>query len=508
MAILGAQGAGGPLRRLALPGAAETARAGNGARMRRWGIILRLMKRLGWKLIRSTGLSDRLSGALLALCVAELALVGLTLWTVFEYRDAVAERGEARKLILALDSTILSLVDAQSGQRGYLNTGDERYLGPYRSAVARVDSSMAEVSKLVEKKGEERQRFEALVPVVAAMKADLARTFALPDAGVLAAGQGESLSDDIRAKVATMRSGAAKRGDESERRDQYLGNVLTASAGAVAVLSFGMVGALTFTLRRRVETESLRMAAVAKDEFVGFVSHELRGPIAVIAGNVRLLADKSETLEAEARVSLDEIKRGAERLEATVATLLNLAKAESGGLLEVEPVLIQRVAEGAVRHHHTRFPGRDVLLESAVSVPPVMADRNAIEQVLLNLLQNAEKHGDPIAPLRVAVDCQVDTVTVRVTNEGRQLGREQFERVFEPFFQLRSSATTSEGVGLGLTVCQRLVRAQGGTMAAEALPTGGASFSFSVAHGPDRGRGGLMRSKRREMSGPGTVCPS
>ena len=431
---------------------------------------------------RLAGLDDRMSGGIFALSLANLALLGLTLWALFSYRDAVDARSDARKLLLALDSTVVSLVDAESAQRGYLITADETYLGPYRAGIAHVETSLVELSRLVRGHARQERQLAAVLPVVHARQEELARSVARRGGDPR---EGDRLMMEVRTQIKAMRDDAVSRAVSNEVRGDELGTVLAMSSIAVTILSVGMVGALTFTQRRRVAAEVEHRAGLAKDEFVGFVSHELRGPIAVIAGNAQLLANTPVPLGPEEQASVEEILRGASRMDATVSTLMSLARAEAGGQIEVEPILIHRVAEGATRHHLTRYPDREIRLDAPDLVPTVLGERHAVEQVLLNLLQNAEKYGDRHAPIVVEIVPQGDVVEVHVQNQGQQLEREQFKHVFEAFFQLPGSARASGGVGLGLTVCQRLVRAQGGTMVAEALESGGACFSFRLRIAPE-----------------------
>ena len=107
-------------------------------------------------------------------------------------------------------------------------------------------------------------------------------------------------------------------------------------------------------------------------------------------------------------------------------------------------------------------------------------DRSAIEQVLLNLISNANKYGDRSKPVVIDVGPDGNEVRVSVTNAGSQLDHDSFAHVFEPFFRMPASAATAPGIGLGLTVCHRLIAAQGGHMSAEAVDGGGARFTFRL----------------------------
>jgi two-component system sensor histidine kinase KdpD len=252
-----------------------------------------------------------------------------------------------------------------------------------------------------------------------------------------------------------------------------------------------LVALLTASLRGqreagnlRAETGNLRAEGRAKDEFVGFVAHELRSPVAIIAGSAGLLA-KAEQMPVEDRQAVAaDIVDAAERLQSIVATLASLAKAESGAALEVEPILVHRIAARAARLHRTRFASRVIEIRTEDGIGAGLGDRDATEQVLVNLLSNAEKYGDPDAPITIEVRSSETGVVASVTNEGPVLDPEAFDRVFEPFFRLAATADRASGIGLGLTICHRLVSAQGGQMFAESRPEGGARFEFTLPRPP------------------------
>lgn len=430
-----------------------------------------------------------MSAAALTLSLAELCAVILTIWATFDFRRTVNQRNEGRQTLLAVDTAHIALLDAETGQRGYLITADERFLEPYHRGLQALDSALKDLGSRVGQRPDEAPQYHLLASLAGQKRAELALALGARVQGqspqqiasLVDNATGKELMDEYRRVEASLRASIARRVADAERRADDRGSLAAMLSAGLAILTVATLLVLNYTLRRRSDAATLRRSSAAKDEFVGFVAHELRSPIAIIAGNARHLAQEGGGEDPDRDASIEEILRAAERLEAIVATLLALAKAEAGGQLGVEPVLIQRVAALVLRHHRSRFPGREVKLLGGDDVPPVMGARDAIEQVLVNLLNNAEKYGHATAPITVEiVQAFPREVTVTVANEGGVLDAALFSRVFEPFFRMPSSAAAADGVGLGLTVCHRLIAAQGGTMSAEATAAGGARFSFRL----------------------------
>ena len=438
---------------------------------------------------RSVGVIDRVSVAVLGLCVIEVCLVALTIWSAADYRSTLDHRSEARKTRIASDSAFIALLDAETGQHGYLLTGASQFLEPYNQGLQRLDESLAELGWRVAGEPLWENYYNRLLSLAGQKRADLANTISLRDQGqsadqissAISTGASKELTDEFRQATTALQAEVTSEIASTDSRASDRRVFATVISSALAVVTLGLVIALAYTMRRRADTESLRRAGTAKDEFVGFVSHELRAPIALIAGNAHQIALNLDGDHPERAECVAEIVLASERLEAIVGTLLSLAKAEAGGQLAVEPVLAHRVAAAVLRHHGSLFPDRQVNLVVAPGIPPVLGDRAAIEQVLVNLLQNAERYGHASAPITVEIaETPPAAVLVSVLNEGGILDGTQFSHVFEPFFRMSSTAQAAEGIGLGLTICHRLISAQGGAMIAEPQPGGGARFSFRL----------------------------
>ncbi|OAI39539.1 hypothetical protein AYO38_01485 [bacterium SCGC AG-212-C10] len=237
--------------------------------------------------------------------------------------------------------------------------------------------------------------------------------------------------------------------------------------------------------------EALRRSNAAKDEFIGLVSHELKNPLAILAGTMSALARRVDDLSKEQmREHLADLQREYARLLAMIDSLLVVARSEITDI-ELEPVLLQRLVPALVARERAQFPATDIVVEVEGSPSSVLAEEGLVEQILSNLISNARKYGTPQAPIMVTVRSEAECVSVSVANEGAVLSAEVVARFSEPFYRAPESRRMASGVGLGLTVCERLADAQGATIAAHPREGGGLTIALSFPVLRDEDEAGL-----------------
>jgi PAS domain S-box-containing protein len=222
-------------------------------------------------------------------------------------------------------------------------------------------------------------------------------------------------------------------------------------------------------------------ANASKDEFVALVAHELRAPITTIAGNAEILENRAALIDAESRAgALADIRSEADRLRRMIQDLLVLARLERNVDLEPEPVRLERIVRDAASRHLRSFPQRTLEITMPEPTPLVLASAAYTDQVLSNLLANAEKYSPRERPVEVAVDAEDGVVRVRVLDNGVGIAPEEIDQVFRPFYRSRTTSARADGFGIGLTVCRRLVEAQGGRIWAAPRQSGGTEFGFTL----------------------------
>jgi len=231
---------------------------------------------------------------------------------------------------------------------------------------------------------------------------------------------------------------------------------------------------------RREREESLQAVAALKDQFLSLVSHEMRTPLATIYGTSRLLRDRIGLISSADRDELlvDVVNESA-KLNRIIENLLLMTRVNAEGLA-LEPVAVEELVGTAAETFHGRYRDRTLHAEIDSPLAPVEGNATYIELVLDNLLSNAAKYSSPEAPIELVAINSDNSVEVRVLDRGIGLAEEEIDNLFVPFYRSAAAAQTASGVGVGLTVCKRVIEAQGGTIWARPREGGGSEFGFSL----------------------------
>ncbi|MCG3135268.1 MAG: Adaptive-response sensory-kinase SasA [Planctomycetes bacterium] len=274
----------------------------------------------------------------------------------------------------------------------------------------------------------------------------------------------------LRATVVVADPEALAAGTRSSRR--YWLFVLAGAALAVAAAS---------VLAVRAVLREVRLARM-KSDFVSNLSHELRTPLTSMRMFVETLQEGRVRDEAERKECIDVIAHETDRLSSLVDRVLTFASFAKGRApIDLAPGDLADAARRAAALFRKRAESAGATLEVRVQggVPEVRLDRDAVVQVILNLLDNAVKHaGHDGAKIRVTVAASEGGAAVSVDDDGPGVPERERELVFEEFY--RGDDTLSrrtQGAGIGLALCRRIVLAHGGTVRAErSAGLGGASF--------------------------------
>jgi two-component system, OmpR family, phosphate regulon sensor histidine kinase PhoR len=215
-----------------------------------------------------------------------------------------------------------------------------------------------------------------------------------------------------------------------------------------------------FVERKRAEAESERV----KNEFFALVSHELRTPLTAIMGYVELLRDEVE-LDAQGRHFVDVVDRNAERLLGLIGDVLFVTQLEAGRFeLQPGPVALDEIVRAAVEIARPRAQAGAIELRTSLdAIPPLLADRERLHQLVDHLIANALKFTPPGGQVDVALEREDGAVLLTVSDTGIGIAEDEQEHLFERFF--RTSEATERavaGAGLGLTVCKAIAEGHGG----------------------------------------------
>ncbi|HWZ60897.1 MAG TPA: ATP-binding protein [Gemmatimonadaceae bacterium] len=240
--------------------------------------------------------------------------------------------------------------------------------------------------------------------------------------------------------------------------------------------------------RARAEAEA---ANRAKSEFLATMSHELRTPLNAIGGFTELISDEIYgPVAPRQREALLRIKRAQELLLGLINAVLNFAKVQAGRLpLHLSAFDVQRALDDVRPLVLPQLLGKQVAftLRPPGEGPPIMAyaDREKVQQIVLNLLSNATKFTPRGGRVELGWSATGVSVRVTVADTGVGMPAERLTDVFEPFVQLGSDRTTvGQGTGLGLAISRELARSMNGELIAESTVGVGSIFTLLLPRAP------------------------
>ncbi len=262
--------------------------------------------------------------------------------------------------------------------------------------------------------------------------------------------------------------------------------VFTLAALVISSLSAARERALALSEQARQEAEA---ANSVKDEFLAAVSHELRTPLTTIRTLTRILLKKNPG-EEERRDYLEDIAAECERQIDLVHNLLDLTRVKAGGV-EIQPARVE-VAEAlqdCERGARTAAAERsqELLVDVALDLPPVRADRSALRRALSAVVENAVKYTPEGGRVTLRARREGDAhVSFEVVDTGQGIGAEDLPRVFERFYRGRAGAGEGAdeqevpGIGLGLYLARVLVEGMGGTIGVKSRIGHGSTFTLRL----------------------------
>lgn len=394
-----------------------------------------------------------------------------------------------RQNILALRAAAATIPEQASGVK------DNRY-SDFDELAEAISAASGQVQRRLADASESRRELEAMIDSMqdAVVAVDQAGRIQWTNQCMQKLIPGASVSGAVRighALVQTIRDPdvlqcvrtALDERTVSERRSTSLapGRIFEVAAspmpggGAVAVLH---------DITRIEQVERIQR------DFVANVSHELRTPLTSITGYVETLLDHEASLSPQAREFLSTILKNATRMNRLTEDLLVMARVESAEQeFHLTPIRADILVHDAVQAMSGLVQDAEAVLETGeITSVEVLADTDAIVQVLSNLIENGIKYGQKLKASRrhVIVSTRevsepVEAVEFSVRDFGQGIASEHLGRIFERFYRAdKARSRDSGGTGLGLAIAHRIVLAHGGTIRAESELNAGSTFLFTL----------------------------
>lgn len=226
----------------------------------------------------------------------------------------------------------------------------------------------------------------------------------------------------------------------------------------------------------------LRELQQRQADLLYIVSHDLRTPLTVIHGHMELLkgALQQQHLDGELSMSTSTIDRNVQRMNMMIQDLVDMASLEGRQfVLAFDSISLQTYLPDLLARLQSILPTHRVQVGIPADLPPVRADYNRLERILLNLLTNAFKYTAAETPVRIGAFRQGEEIIITVSDQGHGIAPEDLPHLFERFFRV-GGERKAEGIGLGLYISKLLVEAHGGRIWAESEVDKGSTFSFTL----------------------------
>jgi signal transduction histidine kinase len=446
-----------------------------------------------------------------------VSLACLSYWTRVEFKHTVERVNHTEKVLVAIDDVVQTVTYAETGQRGYLLTGEEDYLRPFDRAERDAPGKLVALRSLL---SDDVAHLDQLQKLVQDKLSELRQTVELRKLGktdeamrIVISNRGLLAMEDILALSQGMINDEEARLSERLRASVWSEHAVDLSsvsfiAATLVLLIWAWrlivengkerdaaersVRELNQSLEARVaqrtqelEETNLNLSRSNADleQFAYVASHDLQEPLRMVASYVGLIRRQYYgKLDASADEYITYAVDGAKRMQLLIQDLLTYSRASTQGLT-LERISMNIVLKEALKNLRAAIEESGAVIESD-ALPALAVDRVKLVQVFQNLIGNAMKFRKPQESPCVEVRAKELGLAWEISVCDNGIGFEpQFsDRIFVLFQRLNAPRQYS-GTGIGLAICKRIIEAHGGTITAESSPGKGSAFRFTLPKG-------------------------
>jgi signal transduction histidine kinase len=483
-----------------------------------------MLEALG-QFLRTPTLGRRVAG-LLALAIVLLLASNAATYVMIQRTARFNDEAETTQMLRRQTRTVLvRLIDAETGQRGFLLTGNPEYLQINAEASRDLPVVLDDLTALSRGDTDIESRVDHLRELAEGKAAELQRTIVMARTGrlgqalgVVRSNEGKAAMDAFRAEAADIDEILQTRTQFRTRQSEWAGGITVLANALGGALILILAGVSAWMIRRyvieiqeardavarmnagleakvRERTFDLTRANEEIQRFAYIVSHDLRAPLVNVMGYTSELEQAGKVvdkaiLEAEGKrkvapevvaairedmpEAIGFIRASTEKMDRLINAILKLSREGRRSLVPElldMTAMVQGIADSV--HHQTGEAGAEIVVEP---LPRLDSDRLSVEQVFGNLIDNAVKYLEHGRPGRIVVSGQLqgDWVVYRIIDNGRGVSPKDHERIFELF--RRSGRQDRAGEGLGLAFVRNSVRRLGGDVTVDSELGKGSTF--------------------------------
>jgi Osmosensitive K+ channel histidine kinase len=388
-----------------------------------------------------------------------------------------------------IDILLSDLENMETGQRGYIITGQQSFLAPFNSGFADVNKTFLILQKLTSDNSVQQKNLAQMKPLIDAKITDMQNSISLRTNEGLDAAQahvltdkGKQIMDSIRAIVANMQT------EEASLLQIRTKDLAQINAMAESIIIWGsIIGFLFYLLVNYIiskfvigeivqkplmeeilkANKELRVLDLAKDEFVSIASHQLRTPLTALKGYTGMLLDGDAGLvNDKQREYLTEIKNANDRMINLITALLNVSRVDLGVfVVEPEPVNLMEVAESVLKESEARINNKKMAVTTNFEkdLPLINVDLNIMRMILQNLLSNAMKYTPSEGKINLDIKKDGSNILISVADTGYGIPANVQSKIFTKMFRADNARVKDpDGTGLGLYIIKETIEKTGG----------------------------------------------